>query len=144
MRREWVPRKPRWLGFGFGKRKQRNPAPARRGSALDWIDVPVVDEFPAAMLVVAIIVALLLAWFFVFPVLVLLLDIVFLVMVSAAAVAGRVLFRRPWRIVATPAAPGAGPLVFHVRGLRASKAAVADIAAQLEAGLSPRVADAPS
>jgi hypothetical protein len=91
--------------------------------------------------ILAVIAAVVVAWLFVFPALVFVLDLLLVLALAAAGVATRVLFQRPWVVgaVATDAstdgsAAGRG---WSVVGWRASGAAIEVVAAALASGREP-------
>lgn len=154
--RRWLPRPPRWRGWGFRhsrrhRRGEPDAAPAAEGPAaegptaagetgparkrrwFDYIDIPV-DSVTAALVVLAVILIALLAWFVLLPLLFLLVDAILVLVLAAAGVAARVLFRRPWMVVARADDP-LQERVWDVVGFRASGRAVAGIAADLGRGL---------
>jgi hypothetical protein len=99
----WLPRKPVWLGWGLRRKKRGD----REWGWLDGLDPLGGLDFgdgPAVLLaIVAIAAAVFLLWFFVLPVAILALDLLFLLLLAALSVAARVLFRRPWIVEATTA-----------------------------------------
>jgi hypothetical protein len=128
----WLPRKPRWKGWGFKRSKRR---------ASEWLeitDLPIPDSLSALLIVIGIVIVLVLAWFFVFPVLFLLLDVLIVLVLAGAAVATRVLFRRPWIVQAVS---DDETKEWPVVGWRASRDFAAAVAVRLERGL--RVDDPP-
>jgi hypothetical protein len=133
----WLPRLPRWLGWGFGRRRR-----ARREQSRWWdvADIPDVfgDSLTGWLIVVGFIIAFFLAWFFVFPVLFLLLDLLLVLLLAAGAVSTRVLFRRPWIVQAVSEDE---TREWPVVGWRASRDFARATAVRLERGLP--VDDAP-
>jgi hypothetical protein len=127
----WLPRRPRWLGWGFGRRRR---ARGERAAWWDGADIPDFggDSLTAWLIVVGLVVAFFLAWFFVFPVLFLLLDLVLVLLLAAGAVAARVLFRRPWIVQAVR---GDETREWPVVGWRASRDFALAVAIRLERGL---------
>jgi hypothetical protein len=85
-------------------------------------------------LAVAILGALLLV--VVWPVVALALEIVILVVVFLVALAGRLVLRRPWRIVARTRGSARSTLAWHVVGWRASGRVIEEVADALAAGQS--------
>jgi hypothetical protein len=124
----WLPRRPTWLGWGPG----RNPDRKSDWSLLDGADVGCVpDEIPVLGAIVAVVLIVLLLWFIVLPLAVFVLDLLFLLLVAAAAIAMRVLFRRPWIVeAATDGEARHWPVV----GFRSSKAMVGEVSWALQNG----------
>jgi hypothetical protein len=131
----WLPRRPRWLGWGRPRRRQQRADARNDGSA--WYD----DAFPALEFlddslaglaaVVALALLIFVIWFAFIPIAVLVLDILFVVVLTIGGVAARVLFRRPWVIEAS----SEGERVrWPVVGFGASRASVREAAEALAAG----------
>jgi hypothetical protein len=66
---------------------------------LDW-DVGFPDSLTALLIAVVCVVVLALAWFFVLPALVLVVDVLLLLLIAGLGVLARVFLRRPWVIEA--------------------------------------------
>jgi hypothetical protein len=125
--REWLHRPPRWRGWWPGRKRDRDAA-KRGGSWADGLDPGCMpDELGLLMAIVAIAVVALLLWFLVLPALIFLADLLFLLIVAALAVAGRVLFRRPWTIVAESEQSPAARIEIPVVGWRASNTKLSEI-----------------
>ena len=125
----WLPRKPHWIGWGArgGKRQDRE------WGWLDGFDPSIGLDFadgPGALVAVVVITAtLFLVWFFVLPVAILALDLLFLLLLAAFGIATRLLFRRPWIVEATtPGEQHQRPVV----GYRASKEMVDETARTIQ------------
>jgi hypothetical protein len=89
---------------------------------------------------IVIFVTLALALVLVWPILALAIELIAIVLIALVGLIGRVLFRRPWRIVATPDDAPADQLMWDVPGWRASSEAIEEIATALKSGREPRVA----
>ncbi len=128
----WLPRRPKWRGWGFS----RNRRDRGSGGSAWWnvLDIPDVggDSITLWLIVIGVLLAVVLAWVFVFPVLFFLLDLLVLVLIAAVAIALRVLFRRPWIVQARS---GDDELTWPVVGWRASLRRVDAVAARLQRGL---------
>ncbi len=94
-------------------------------------------EIPVLVAVVAVIGALVLAWFFLLPALVFVADLLYIVLTAAIGVAIRVLFRRPWDVVAETDGPPPERIEIPVVGWRASAALVNEVAYDIERTGSP-------
>jgi hypothetical protein len=126
VRREWMPRRPRW------REREQEPRKVDAGDVLDVAGtgfdmMGAIDDTPALLVPVLITVAAVLAWIFLLPALIFLADVVFLLVVAAVGVALRVLFRRPWKVVAESDDEPVERFEFPVVGFRASGAEVATI-----------------
>ncbi len=132
----WIPRGPKWIGWGFRrKRAKEAKTKGRSKGLLDGMDLlDAIDEpgVIAAIAVIALIVVL--GWFIVVPLTILVLDIIFVLLVAALGVAFRVLFRRPWTVEATSPE---GRLEWPVVGFLASRRAVDQVVQALELGQTP-------
>ena len=125
----WLPRKPRWIGWGPRRKKRKDR---------DWGWLDAVDPFSALdaadgpgslAAIVAVAALVFLFWFFVLPVAILALDLLFVVLLAAVSVAARVLFRRPWIVEAsTTGEQHQRPVV----GYRASREMVDDTARSIQ------------
>jgi hypothetical protein len=126
----WLPRRPKWLGWGFGRERHR------RGDSSAWwyvLDVPDFgDELGWFFVILGVVIAVALLWFVVFPVLVFILDLLLLVLLAAGAIALRVLFRRPWIVQAVS---DDETLSWAVVGWRKSNERVNAVVARLKRGL---------
>lgn len=83
------------------------------------------------------IVALLAIVVFVLPVLIFLLDVLVVLALAAGGIVARILFRRPWKIVASTAAGIGQAHAWAVVGTRVSARAVEGVARQLLMGTNP-------
>ena len=90
------------------------------------------------LVAIALAVLAVLVFTLLWPLVALAAEIVLLVVLFLAGLAGRVLLRRPWRVVARSRSPERIERAWHVRGWRASGAAIAAIEEALAAGLEPR------
>jgi hypothetical protein len=125
--RQWIHRGPRW-------RKPPKVGDAGADLAGGLFEV---GDLDAVAIAVAVVAALLLAWFFVLPALIFLVDLLYLLLVAAIGIALRVLFRRPWNVVAETDGPPAERMVLPVVGFRASGAKVAELGSTIERGGEP-------
>jgi hypothetical protein len=148
VRRVLLPRPPRW----WGKKKEQSdtapPPPGRDADDNAWVGEAAFevvgsvgdlgDALPAvaaAALAIALVIAVLtFAWFVVFPVLLLLGDLLLILLIAAGGVAVRVLFRRPWKIEARRVEPPQETHTWGVVGVRASSEAVKTVAYALSRG----------
>jgi hypothetical protein len=136
VRIRWLPRAPRWVGWGFRGRAPRRERDATSSSSEGWdfwdvtgIGEGCVDDLFVAL---ALFVILVVAWFVVLPALVFALDVLLVIVIAAAAVAARVLLRRPWVLDAESRGQRYEWLVI---GWRASRQAVDRIAFLLSQGM---------
>lgn len=156
VRRRWL---PRYEGRGLRERlhQRKARAAARRaaeegkvGTAgkdgkarnkhgsrwFDVVDLPIIDDSLTAAIVSVLVILLVIAlivWGV--PLLLALVDLVFVVIVAVAGVVGRVLFRRPWTIEAR-AADGRQQEV-RVVGWRKGGTVIDDLAAEIRHGRAP-------
>jgi hypothetical protein len=93
------------------------------------------DEIALAI-IVAIGVVLLL-WLFILPALIFVLDLLVLLIIASAGIAVRVLFRRPWDVVAQTDGPPAERAELPVAGWKESGAYVDEVAYRIESTGSP-------
>jgi hypothetical protein len=144
---------PKWRGRRARKEADDRAAQAHHerstgsdGEATDWSDVgeaalvgaDALAHSPIAFAVVVLAIPLVLGlWFFVLPAVVLLVDVLFLVFVAAIGAAIRVLFRRPWDVVAQTVGPPAERVDLPVVGWRASGEYVDEVAWRIEQTGSP-------
>jgi hypothetical protein len=147
VRREWLHRAPRPLRRRVLRRK-RQPKRDNEGDFDPAVgvefSVTALDagsQVPALFIVagvVAVVVAVgALAWFFILPALVFLADVLFLVVTAAIAVAIRVLFRRPWDVIAETTDRPPARLEFPVAGYGASGRKVAELVYDIQTGREP-------
>jgi hypothetical protein len=130
-----MPRVPRWRGF---RRRRRARDQQQQGDG-DWGDAVEgalhLEEIGLAIL--AAIGAALLLWFFVLPALIFVLDLALILLLAAFGIATRVLFRRPWDVVAKTDGPPAERVELPVVGWRASGEYIDEVAYRIESSGSP-------
>ena len=135
VRRVILPRIPHFDEFGRGRAPQDGPGADPWWSGLD--PTPAIDAWPGLFVVVLAIAVLAAIIFFVLPVLFFVLDVVVVLALAAVGIVARVLFRRPWKIVASTDAGIGEAHAWAVVGTRASARAVDAVARQLLMGTSP-------
>jgi hypothetical protein len=142
--RRWLPRRPRWRGK---KRKKEKES----GGGFDDLfvvdlldlDVPVISGVLAAVAIAVAVVALVvLAVTFVFPAVILLIEVVLLALIAGVGLAARILFRRPWTVEAMNTRTGELH-VWNVVGWRSSSGLIGRVADALTRGDSPQTAAGP-
>jgi hypothetical protein len=123
--REWLPRRVRL-------RRERELPDGDVSWLADLFDV----DFSAGAIVAAISIAVVGAFLFliVWPIVALALELVILVLLFLASLAGRVVLRRPWRVVARTKDPGHAALAWDVKGWRESGRVIEEVAHALESG----------
>jgi hypothetical protein len=130
-----MPRVPRWRGF---RRRRRARDQQQQGDA-DWGDAVEgalhLEEIGLAIL--AVLGVALLLWFFVLPALIFVLDLALILLLAAFGIATRVLFRRPWDVVAKTDGPPAERVELPVVGWRASGDYIDEVAYRIESSGSP-------
>jgi hypothetical protein len=120
--RLWFHRMPRRY-----KRKRFNE------NALEFADIGGAIEHPVAFIaIIAVVIVLVLGWMFLVPAMILLVDLLFILVVAGLGVATRVLFRRPWKVVAESDDLPAQRFEIPVVGYRAAGAKVDEIAYQIQ------------
>ena len=125
----WLPRKPRWIGWG-PRRKERKDKDLNWLDGADALNVLDFTDGPGPLAVIAAIAAaVFLIWFFVVPVAILAVDLIFLVLLVAVSLVSRVLFRRPWIVEATASGE---QHQLPVVGYRASRQMVEDTARSIQ------------
>jgi hypothetical protein len=135
LHRRVVPRGPRWPGWGFRDHRARRRAehpddPDGSGAVLDVAAEAGADatgclgELPGIGAILGVLAAVLLLWFVVLPALVFVLDVVLVVLLTALTIAARVVFRRPWTVVARTEGPPTETVEWRVTGWRASDASM--------------------
>jgi hypothetical protein len=128
----WLSRRPRWLGWGPGR---RNKQKQQKDSDWSWLDVAdpgcMPDELPVLGAIVAVVIIVLLLWFAVLPIAVFALDLLFLLLIAAGGVGLRVFFRRPWIVEATTRGDTRH---WPVVGFRSSKRMVGEVSWALQNG----------
>jgi hypothetical protein len=138
--RRWLRRRPRWRGKKRKKEKESGGGfdDLFVSDLLD-LDVPVISGVLTAVAIVALVV---LAVTFVFPAVILLIEVVLLALIAGVGLAARILFRRPWTVEAMNT--GTGELhVWNVVGWRSSSGLVDRVADALTRGDSPQTAAGP-
>jgi fatty acid desaturase len=140
VRRHWT---PRWAKVDVGKRfrkvrRRRTKAPKQRRKRW-WhnIDGDIPLDFDGIVVVLAIIVALLMLWFLVIPLLLILFDVLIVIVLFVVGLTTRVLFRRPWIIVATR--DDGAEVQREVVGWRASCDEIAALRHEIELGIAEAV-----
>ena len=114
--------------FEHDDRRARVERATEGGQTSDtWLTAPE----SALLAVVALVIVFLVVWFFVFPVLVLSLDILLVIFLALVGIATRVLFRRPWTVQAETRGE---QREWQVVGWGPSRATVAVIARALQKG----------
>lgn len=136
MRRRWIPHR---TGIGFAARFRRRRRDRRKGKDRWYDNLDVADgciDVEAIAFVVIAIVAVLLLVFFGWPLLLLLLDFLWLVAVLVLGVAGRVLLGRPWNVDAV--GPDGMRRRWRVKGYRAAGQKVAEVGQHIAIGVALR------
>lgn len=134
VRRVILPRIPR-LEFFRGRRRDGAPGDGSWWEGLD--PSPVLEGFDEIVWVVLAAAAIAAIIFFVLPILIFLLDVVVVLAVAVAGIATRVLFGRPWKIVAATESGIGETHAWAVIGTRSSARAVDTVARDLLNGRSP-------
>lgn len=129
--RQWFPRMPRW------KRHSRKRGKSNTDDALDAATtglevVGVVDEIPLIGVALAVVALIVLAWVFVIPAMIFLFDVLLIGVIAGIGIALRVLFRRPWKVVAETDDAPAERIEIPVVGYRAAGAKIEEIVYQIE------------
>ena len=143
VKRAWMPRHS-WLTRRWRDRRRRRREDERPDSFLDKVDFlpdgcDIDDPIVGIVSLVAVILVGLLAWFVLLPLLLLVVDAVVAVLLLLLAGLVRVLFRRPWDVVAVHERPQQPPEVQRWEVVGFSRAGrVRDAAAEaLRAGVDP-------
>lgn len=123
--RDWLPRRVRL-------RREREP-----GGSLDLVELVDLDAGPVAA-VLAVIVLVVFLFAVVWPLVALALEVVILIFLFLAALAGRLLLGRPWRVLARADKPYPERRAWQVAGWRASRDVIDDVARAIETGQEPR------
>jgi cobalamin biosynthesis protein CobD/CbiB len=140
VRRRWT---PRWARVDVGKRfrkfhRRGTKAPKqRRKRWWDNIDGDIPLDFDGIVVVLALIVALLILWFAVIPLLLVLFDVLIVIVLFLVGLATRVLLRRPWTVVATR--HDGAEIQREVVGWRASRDEIAALRHEIERGFAEAV-----
>jgi hypothetical protein len=104
------------------------------GSSAARFEGPI-DPGELARMVVVVVIAVAILFMVLAPLLPFLVDVVVVLLGAAAAVAARLLFRRPWRVEATATVPPER-IAWGVVGTRASAAAVDAVARDIARGVA--------
>ena len=88
----------------------------------------------AIVSIIAFVVIVLVITTVLFPLLALTLDLVLLIIVFTAGAIGRLIFGRPWRIEAKTLGAPHRTREIHAKGLRGSREAIDELAAEIAAG----------
>jgi len=150
VRRRVVPRAPRWVGWGFSLRPFRTEARATFGWGRYWSWIAVTIAvlmfgFVSSLVLIGLaVVALLVLWSFVVPLVVWVLDAVLVACMAGGELAGHALLHTPWTVEATDDVhPGRGfdrgAHRWTVVGGTASAEAVDAVAARIAAGAPIRL-----
>jgi hypothetical protein len=123
-----------WLPFRVRVRPERDLLDPPTASS--WVDADVFADFSLGGILVGLALAVLgvLLVLVVWPIVALAIEIVVLIVVFLVALAGRLLFRRPWRIVARTRDSVHSTLAWHVVGWGASGRVIDEVADALAAG----------
>ena len=136
VRRVLVPRGPEWKA---GRRAARSrTAAADPPSDTDLaarFELPVDAAVELAPMVTVVVIAVAILFVVLAPLLAFLLDVIVVLAGAALAIAGRVFFRRPWRIEASTETTPPEQIAWGVVGTRASGAAVDVIARDIARGV---------
>jgi hypothetical protein len=97
-----------------------------------------IDDVRAFVLIPVIIVVLLILWFAVIPLLLILVDVLIVIVLFVVGLTTRVLFRRPWTVVATR--HDGAEIKREVVGWRASRDAITVLRHEIEVGFAEPVA----
>ncbi|HYZ27419.1 MAG TPA: hypothetical protein VE570_00060 [Thermoleophilaceae bacterium] len=130
VRRRWLPKTPRL---------RKRLSTRREGDSFTdlfsiW-DVAWLDDLVGAVIgVVVFVVIVLVLVTLVFPLIALTLELLLLVVLFTAGAIGRLVFGRPWRIEATTIGAPRRTREVHAKGLRGSKEAIDDLAAEIASG----------
>ena len=119
--RMWFHRTPRRY-----KRKLFNE------NTLEFADLGDVDGPAALVVIILIAIIVILGWMFLVPAMILLVDLLFILVVAGFGVAARVLFKRPWKVVAESDDSPAERFEIPVVGYRAAGAKVDEIVYQIQ------------
>ncbi len=140
VRRRWVPHRD---GVGWRARfaQRRERVEARRAGRSDesrWydhLDAPDFgDSIAAAVAIIAVLVLIVLTVLFGWTILLLGIDLLWLLLVGAAGLVGRVVLGRPWRV---EAATDGERRDWFVQGFRSAGRARDEIARRVQHGLDP-------
>ena len=129
--REWKVGRD-WIPVRVRLRRERNREGGEGWDLLEFADLDL-GPFAFVIAIVFVVLFVLIVW----PLLALAIEVIILIVVFIATLAGRLLQRRPWRVVARSREPWQSELDWHVTGWRASRKAIDAIALALEAGEEP-------
>jgi hypothetical protein len=124
--RVWFHRTPRW-----SKPRKGDGADGGTKAEFGLEAASAAAEAPAALIIVVVLVVVALAWAFVFPVLVFLLDLLLIALIAGVTVLVRVLFRRPWKVVAETDDAPAQRVEIAVVGYKAAGTKVDELVYQI-------------
>ncbi len=138
--RTWKVRRV-WVEHSVRLRRERDlsDAPSGDGDGWSWDDFLGLDDItPAAILIaLAVAVAGVLLFLVVWPLVALAVELVLLLVLFLAGVAGRLLLRRPWRVRAETTTRPVATLEWQVVGWRASGRLLDEVASSIQAGGEP-------
>lgn len=126
--RQWLPRRVRI-------RRNRGDDHSSLG---EWLELGDIGGAGGLVVAIAIVLGLAVIW----PLVALALEIVIVIVLVLAGLAGRVVLRHPWRVVARTKDSAPDQMAWNVRGWRESGAVVEEVARALAAGNVPRPAGA--
>ena len=136
----WLPRPPRWRGWGFRSGSSARAVDEKNADNREWLEAApsVLDRgnlWPSGCLIALAVGAFFVAaWFFVLPLLAFALDLFLVVGIAAAGVAARLLFRRPWIIEAEEPSRVGERREWLVVGRPAASRTIREVATALETG----------
>lgn len=135
VRRRWEPRLGEdSLWSRFRKRVAHNTRWVRKNNPIEVLDAGCLD-LEGLVLGFAILLLLVVAFLFVVPILIALVDVLVLVIIGALGTLGRVVFRRPWMVEAR--ASDGTVHRWHAVGWRAGRQLRREVADSLAAGVVP-------
>lgn len=138
VRRVILPRVPR-LEFFHRGRRHGDSTDAGWWEGIEPFDV--VEGFDGLIWVMLALAAIAAIVFIVLPLLIFILDVVVVLALAAGGIAMRILFHRPWKVVARTDADIGEAHAWAVVGTRASARVVDDLASRLLQGDSPLTLD---
>ena len=123
-----------WLPYRVRLRRERElpdaPDASWLGDLFDFADFSLGGILVGLALAILVVLLFLVVW----PLVALAIEIVLVIIVFLVALAGRLVFRRPWRIVARTRGSIRSTLAWHVVGWRASGRVIDEVADALAAG----------
>ena len=125
VRRRWMPRTPRWRRLV--KRRAGHGSKGKARSRLDVADLPI--DFEPFLTIAAVIGAIALMIWFGIPLLLFVLETLWLLVILIVGIAAKVLLRRPWTIEA--AKRGSAVHSWQIVGWRASSASIERLAEEI-------------